>query len=148
MRFTVPQFIEHEAKIIGPLTFKQLTYVGSAVVIGFILYHQLPGPVFLPVAIILALGSSALAFLKINGLPLPIILTNCFKFFLSSKVYLWQKTKIKTQRKINVEIFEKSYPAQAKQKMKEENLSSSPSEPLKLIKTSYLKKLNTKIETK
>jgi len=30
MRYTVPQFIEHEAKIIGPLTFKQFTYLAMA----------------------------------------------------------------------------------------------------------------------
>ena len=131
MRFTVPQFIEHEAKIIGPLTFKQSAYVGTAGIIIFILYYSVPWVIFLPIAIILALGSCALAFLKINGRSLPTFLVNCFNFFLSSKVYLWRKTEIKkqAQRKTNIEIFEKS----------------SNSKPVKVTKTSYLKKIKTKI---
>ena len=129
MRFTLPQFADHEAKIIGPLTFKQSAYIGSAAVIGFILYHIIPWAIFLPIAIILALGSCALAFLKINGRPLPTALINGFNFFLSSKVYLWQKTKIKSQRKTNIEIFKKN----------------TNSKPVKVTKTSYLKKMKNKI---
>ena len=133
MRFTVPQFIEHEAKIIGPLTFKQLTYVGTAGVIIFILYHKnLPGHIFWSITIILALGSSALAFLKINGKPLPVVIANFLGFFSSSKIYIWQKTRIKTQVKTNIQIFEKD----------------SYFKPLKVTRTSHLKKLNTRALTK
>ena len=131
MRFTLPQFSQHEAKILGPLTLKQTAYIGSAAIIGFILYYSVPMHIFLPITIILGLSSLALAFLKINGRSLPAILVNCFIFFLSSKVYLWRKTGVKkqAQRKTNIEIFKKS----------------SSVKPLKPTKTSYLKKIKTKI---
>ena len=132
MRFAVPQFIEHEAKIIGPLTFKQSAYIGSAAVISFILYHIIPWAIFLPIAIILALSSCALAFLKINGIPLPTILTNGFNFFISSRIYLWQKKKFKSQKQMNIQVFEKTVNVK----------------PLEVSEISHLKKTKTKIETK
>ncbi len=44
MEFQVPQFTEHEAKILGPLTFRQIIYVGTGGGIGLFLYHTLPFP--------------------------------------------------------------------------------------------------------
>ena len=134
MRFTLPQFSEHEAKIIGPLTLKQTGYIGSAAVAGFILFHSLPFHIFLPITIILGLSSFALAFLKINGRSLPTVLMNGLNFFISSNVYLWKKTGVKKQikRKTNIETFKKG----------------SHLEPIKTTKTGHLKKLNTKITTK
>lgn len=132
MRFTVPQFIEQEAKIIGPLTFKQFIYIGSAGVIGFILFQSLPSPFSWLIVIVLGLSAFALAFLKINGKSLPIVIVNFFKFLFSSKIYLWQKEKTKTQTKINIEVFEES-PSAFKET---------------LTKESQLKKLSTKIDTK
>jgi len=133
MRFNVPQFIEHEAKIVGPLTFRQFAYIGSAGVIGFILFHTLPRPIFLPIVLILGLSSFALAFVKINGISLPRIITNFFKFIISSRIYLWQKDEEKTttQKKTKIETFKK------KSSIKEE-----------LTKESQLKKISTKIDTK
>lgn len=129
MKVTLPQFSQHEAKILGPLTLKQTGYIGVAATISFILYYSLPFHIFLPIAIILGLSSVALSFLKINGMSLPTVLVSGFSFFTSSRVYLWQKTKLKTQRKIKIQIFEKSPTAK----------------PLKTSKTSYFKKIKTKI---
>jgi hypothetical protein len=132
MKFNVPQFIEHEAKIIGPLTFRQSVYIGSAGVIAFILYYSVPFSVFLPIIMVLGLSSFALAFLKINGKPLPEIIVSFFNFFFSSKIFLWQKEQTKTQKKIGTEIFKKSPSS-----LKEE-----------LSKESQLKKIGIKINTK
>lgn len=112
MQFNVPQFTEHEAKIVGPLTFKQFIYIGSAGMIGFILYYSVPRPIFLPIAIILGLTSFALAFAKINGKPLPNVIVNFFSFIFSSRIYLWQREKEKTshQKRIGIEIYEKKSP--------------------------------------
>ena len=93
-QFTVPKFIEHEAKIVGPLTFKQFIFVGIAGAICFILYFTL-GKVnfflFLLLAIILMVGGFALAFLKSGGRSLPVVLKNFFSFSMSPKIYLWKK---------------------------------------------------------
>ena len=137
MRFTVPQFIEHEAKIVGPLTFKQFIFIGMASAIAFLLYFSVPFSIFLTASIILVGGAAALAFLKIGGRSLPIILANILKFTASPKIYLWKK------KEEAVEIYKKSeQPAPASATEEEEEL------PLKIAEKSQLKKLRTKIETK
>ena len=134
MRFTVPQFIEIEAKIVGPLTFKQVIFIGLAGAIGFVLYFTLPFSLFFLTAIVLGGGSAALAFLKIGGRDLPTILANFLKFNLSPKIYLWGK------RKTSVKVFKKEL-VKKREKNKEEL-------PLKIAGKSRLKKLSTQIETK
>ncbi len=65
MRFQVPQFIEIEDKIFGPLTFKQFIYLlggGGAV---FILYVFLPIYLMVFLAIPVALFALALAFYQV-----------------------------------------------------------------------------------
>jgi hypothetical protein len=135
MRFTVPQFIEHEAKIVGPLTFQQFVYIGLAGAIGFILYFSLPFTVFLIVCVVLGAGAIALAFLKIGGRSLPVILANFLKFNLSPKIYIWKK------KEVPIKVIKKE-PKKKKKEEEEEEL------PLKIAEKSRLKKLRTQIETK
>jgi len=92
-QFTVPQFIEHEPKIVGPLTFKQFLFLGIAVAICFIFYFATPFFIFIMATIVIMLGGAALAFLKSGGRSLPVVLKNFFIFSLAPKMYLWkQKT--------------------------------------------------------
>ena len=69
MRFQVPQFIEVEDKLFGPLTFKQFIYVAGGVGLCVILFIFLP--TFLAILLSLPIGafSAALAFFKINDKP-------------------------------------------------------------------------------
>lgn len=133
MRFIVPQFIEHEAKIIGPFTFGQFIYIGMAGGACFILYFMLPLPFFIAACIALLGGSLALAFLKINGRPLPAILSNFLKFNFMPKMYIWKKKELPI-----IKIQENN----KKTKAQEEEL------PLKIAEGSQLKKIKTRIETK
>ncbi len=91
MRFQVPQFIEVEDKIFGPLTFKQFIYlagsVGLAVIIFFFLPHFLAIIIDAPIIIF----GIALAFYKVNGKPFIYIVEAFVKYALGSKLYLWQK---------------------------------------------------------
>src|SRR4030042_7019655 len=93
MRFTVPQFIEHEAKIVGPLTFKQFIYFGIAGSICFILYFSVPFSVFFLSCIVLGMTALVLAFLKIGGRGVPTILSNFLRFSLTPKMYIWKKSE-------------------------------------------------------
>jgi len=90
-QFTVPQFIEHEAKIVGPLTFKQFVFIGIAVAICFIFYFTAPFFIFVVAAIVVMIGGLALAFLKSGGRSLPVVLKNFFVFSLAPKMYLWKQ---------------------------------------------------------
>jgi len=133
MRFTVPQFIEHEAKVVGPLTFKQFLFVGLAAGLGFLFYFYLPFSLFLVSCFFLGTLALSLAFIKIGGRTLPVILVNLLKFSLTPKMYIWKKTEKK------VEVFKK----EAAKEIKEEKTS-----PLKIAEGSQLKKLSTQMETK
>ena len=106
MRFTVPQFIEREAKIIGPLTFKQFLYIGVAGLACFIIYFSFPFDIFLISCFFLGSIAAAFAFLEIDGNPLQKHLWNFFKYNLSPKIYLWKKGgmgKANIQEKINTQ---------------------------------------------
>lgn len=95
MRFQVPQFIEVEDKIFGPLTFKQFIYVAGGVGISVVLFIFLPK--FLAVLIslpIVALGA-ALAFYKVNGKPFINVVEAFVKYSLTNKLYLWKKEEKK-----------------------------------------------------
>jgi cellulose synthase/poly-beta-1,6-N-acetylglucosamine synthase-like glycosyltransferase len=99
MRFQVPQFIDIEDKIFGPLTIKQFIYIAGGAGLSFILFRFL----YLPIAIILIVAvicfSLAMAFYKINNKPLIYILQSAFGYFLSNKLYLWKK-KDRTPEKV------------------------------------------------
>lgn len=133
MRFTVPKFIEHEAKIVGPLTFRQFIFIGMAGGGCFILYFTVPFSIFLIASLFLGVGAIALAFLKIGGRSLPTILGNFLKFSTSPKIFIWRKIEAP------IKIFKKE---KVKKETAEEEL------PLKIAERSQLKKLRTQIETK
>jgi len=95
MRFQVPQFIDIEDKIFGPLTFKQFIYLlggGGAV---FILYVFLPIYLMVFFAIPVALFALALAFYQVNNQPFIKVVENAFYYLTSNKLYLWRKREVK-----------------------------------------------------
>jgi len=93
LRFQIPQFIEHEAKIVGPFTLKQSLYLGTPLVISFFLYFILPLPVFLAAAVVLESIGVALNFAKVGGRSLPAILVSAFGFLVSPRNFIWTKGK-------------------------------------------------------
>jgi hypothetical protein len=95
MEFTVPKFIEKEAKIIGPLTFKQflcLVIPGTTVFIAY--YARLPIVLVIFMGIILMGGGLAFAFLKIGGRNFPTVMKNFVTYYPSSKLYVWKMKQI------------------------------------------------------
>jgi hypothetical protein len=69
MQFQVPQFIDVEDKIVGPLSFKQFAYILAAGATAFIGVRVFPLWLGIPLALPLIGFFLALAFLKINGRP-------------------------------------------------------------------------------
>ena len=135
MEFTVPQFIERKPKIVGPFTFKQFVFVGTASGICLFLYFTVPFQVFI-IATVFLLGTAfALAFLKIGKTSLPVFLKNLFSFLWKPKVYLWKK-KMVPPKIIKKERIVK----------KEAEIKEKPSP--KIAERSRLKELFTHIETR
>lgn len=90
MRFKVPQFIEVEDKIFGPLTFKQFVYLVGGAGLSFILWRVLPTFVALIVIAPVAALAIALAFYRPNEKPFINMLEAAFRYVLGNKLYLWK----------------------------------------------------------
>lgn len=92
MEYQVPQFIDVEDKLVGPLTFRQFVYLAGAAGFCVVFFTYLPFFVaFLLSAPVAALGA-ALSFYKINGKPFIEILEAGFNYLVSKKLMLWKYT--------------------------------------------------------
>jgi len=98
MQFQVPQFIEVEDKIFGPLTFKQFVYIAGGLGLAYILWRVLPSFVAAPLALATAAFGAALAFVSYNGQPFILGIEHAFYFFVRSKLYLWSNTEIQKSK--------------------------------------------------
>lgn len=91
MEFKVPQFIEMEDKIIGPLTLKQALFIGAGAILLFILWFFLTLGAFVIAAIPIAALAAALAFYKPRGRSLPGMIASFVNYILKPRLYLWKK---------------------------------------------------------
>jgi hypothetical protein len=98
MRFAVPQFIDVEDKIFGPLTFRQFIYLTGGAGLAFLSFKLLPIYAGLPLAAGCAGLAFGLAFVRINEKPLINLIEAAFNYFISDKLYIWkhEKTLAKT----------------------------------------------------
>lgn len=90
MQFQVPQFIETEDKIVGPLSLRQFIIVGAGAGVAGVLYFVIQTWLWLILAIILVGGAIGIAFIKIEGRSLPKIIMSAFNFYWSPQIYVWQ----------------------------------------------------------
>jgi len=68
-QFTVPQFIDVESKIIGPITTRQFLIILAAAVIIGISYKLFDFSLFLLITVVVLIITSVFAFVKVNGRP-------------------------------------------------------------------------------
>jgi len=91
MRFQVPQFIEVENKIFGPLTFRQFVYIVGGVGLVVILWTLLPNFLAIIIGLPILVFAAMLAFYKVNGKPFSYMVEAFIKFYLSNRLYVWKK---------------------------------------------------------
>ncbi len=91
MRFEVPQFIEIEDKIFGPLTWRQFLYLGGGLGMAVVIFFTTNILVFLFLGLPLALLAGALAFYPINSRPFSFFLEALFNYLTKQRLYLWRK---------------------------------------------------------
>lgn len=91
MQFKVPQFIDIEDKVFGPLTFKQFAYLAGGAGFGYLAFRFLPTILALIVAPAIVAFALALAFLKYNEKPFIHVVESFVKFYSRSRLYLWHK---------------------------------------------------------
>ncbi|MFZ5982236.1 MAG: PrgI family protein [Patescibacteria group bacterium] len=114
MQFNVPQFIDIEDRIVGPLTAKQLGWLALDGVTLLIVWNLLDFSAFIIVAIISTALFGALAFFRPHDLPLVHFVVASLSFTTKPKLYVWKRNpqksnprKIQTVSKKNTPIPEK-----------------------------------------
>ncbi|MCL5017086.1 MAG: PrgI family protein [Patescibacteria group bacterium] len=98
MQFQVPQFIDTEDKIIGPLTLKQFVYITIGAGLSFFLFFFFNLWLWAFSIVLINTATISLAFIKINGIPLPKIVSAAIGYFWKPKFYLWKKTAAPGQK--------------------------------------------------
>lgn len=92
MQFQVPQNIDLEDKLVGPLTLIQFLYLLGGGLIGYALLGWLGTHfVFWILAIPIAIISLSLAFLKIQEQPLSHFVSAGLVYLTRPKLHLWQR---------------------------------------------------------
>ncbi len=97
-QYQVPQFIETEAKIVGPLTLKQFLYVAVAALISFFTFFLFQTFAWIVITAIVGTIAVALAFIKYNGRPLTVLLKSVFIYAWNPKLYLWKQGETALQQ--------------------------------------------------
>jgi hypothetical protein len=90
-QFVVPQFIDVEDKVIGPITVRQfiVLLVGAGIV--FIAYKLTDFVLFLIEMVIIMIFTFVIAFIKINGRPIHYFLLNVLQTSRRPHIRVWQK---------------------------------------------------------
>jgi len=128
--FSVPQFIESETPIVGPLTFRQFIILLITVAVCFIIYQTLPRFISIFLLIITGAFGLSLAFLKIGEIPFYKVFLEGLSFIFRPKRFSWGKGGGKSI------VFEKM------------ELKKEEKGEIKVKRESKLRETATKIETK
>ncbi len=103
-QFTVPQFIDVEPKIIGPITTRQfLIFLGAALLI-FLFYKMLNFGAFVAASVLVFVISVVFAFVKVNGRPFHYFVLVLLQSFKRSSLRIWDHKAANFENKEEKEI--------------------------------------------
>jgi hypothetical protein len=91
MLFNIPQFIDKEDKIVGPLTVKQLGWIFAGGAVMLVFWTILDFSAFITASVPIVLVFGALAFYRPNGQPLIKFITSSVLFLFHPKIYVWKR---------------------------------------------------------
>lgn len=92
-QFVVPQFLDVEAKIIGPITARQFLIMLATLLVGFIVYR-----IFLNIFIVIILdvpllgAGLAFSFAKVNGQPFHFLVVSMIQTLRRPAKRVWDKS--------------------------------------------------------
>lgn len=91
MQFVVPQFIDVEDKILGPLTVRQFILILFWAVVGFLGLKLMSFLTFIVFGIVWSAFMFLLAFVKINGRPFHYFILSILQGLRLPKLRVWHK---------------------------------------------------------
>ncbi len=96
-QFVVPQFIDVEDKIFGPITTRQFIILLSTGLLLFIIFKLADIALFIFLAVLLGGMAVVVAFVKINGQPFHFFLLNIIQTLRRPSRRLWDKSYAKAE---------------------------------------------------
>lgn len=91
MFFNIPQFIDKEDKIVGPLTAKQLGWMFGAGTVLLVLWSILDFSAFVIASVPVIGIFGAFAFYRPNNQPFIVFVMSSFSFAMKPKMYVWRR---------------------------------------------------------
>lgn len=98
-QFTVPQFIDAEDRIIGPITARQFIILMVVGLIEFALFKLVSFVQFLAIGVPLVAVGGIVAFMKVNGQPFHYFLLNLLQTLKKPRLRVWSKVYSDAQLK-------------------------------------------------
>ena len=92
-QYQVPQFIDIEDKIIGPLTIREFIYLVAGGAIDVLCYYTLNFIFFLFIALPVSLLALALAFYKVDQVPFRKVMAHAIEYFTTPHLYIWKQQR-------------------------------------------------------
>lgn len=90
-QFVVPQFLDVEDKVIGPITVRQFVILLGSAGLMFVAYKISDFTLFLFWLMVIAIFTILFAFIKINGRPVHYFILNFAQTMRRSKLAVWDK---------------------------------------------------------
>ena len=90
-QFVVPQFIDIESKIIGPITVRQFIIMLVAGLFIFIAFKLSDFTLFVFEAVLITVIFGVVAFVRINGQPFHYYIVNLVQYLKKAKLRVWLK---------------------------------------------------------
>lgn len=98
MRFKVPKDVDIEDRIVGPLTLKQLGWLGGGMVLCIVLWKVVDFQLFVVLAVIIVGLSTGFAFVRPYNQTLIAFCGSVLLFLTKPKQYLWRRVGINFPR--------------------------------------------------
>ncbi|MDD5251814.1 MAG: PrgI family protein [Patescibacteria group bacterium] len=130
MRYVVPQFIDVEDKIIGPITTRQFLILLATSFIGFITYKLVDFTLFLVLGIMELIIGGVLAFFRVNGQPFHFFMLNVVQTLRRPQLRLWDKQYLDGELR---EIMKAPPPPPPPKRIRKESLAGAKLGELSLI---------------
>lgn len=102
-KFIVPQFIDKEDKILGPITVRQFLICLVTIFTVFIASRILAFPFFILYTVVAAAIGGTFGFVKINGQPFHIFFINALQTVLRPSLRIWDKRPTDAELRARIE---------------------------------------------
>ena len=104
MQFQVPQFLDVEDKIIGPLTIRQFLYIVGGMGMAYMAWRFVPYLGWILAFGFLVLGGM-LGFYKFNGKPFVFLIEHVINFYRTERMYIWKRREKKAEADLDISNF-------------------------------------------